>query len=114
MTETRRLREDHEASYPDPIRLAKGAPLALTGREDIWDGHRFLWAVAADGREGWVPEGLIARSGEGLTVTRDYSAVELTCTAGETVELLWQTHGWAWCRTAEGEEGWLPLRILSG
>ncbi len=34
MTETRSLLESHEASYPDPIRLAKGAPLVLTGRED--------------------------------------------------------------------------------
>ena len=34
MTEARSLLESHEASYPDPIRLAKGAPLVLTGRED--------------------------------------------------------------------------------
>lgn len=114
MTGTRRLLEGHEASYPDPIRLARGESLALTGREDNWDGHRFLWAVAADGRAGWVPAGLIVEGDGGPVAARDYSAVELTCAAGETVELLWQTHGWAWCRTAAGAEGWLPLRILSG
>ncbi len=36
--------------------MAKGEFLSLTGREDVWDGHRWLWAVADDGREGWVQQ----------------------------------------------------------
>ncbi len=46
--------ESHNASYADPIKVAKGEFLLLTGQEDVWDGHRWLWAVADDGREGWV------------------------------------------------------------
>jgi len=45
----------HNATYSDPIRVAKGEIVRLTGREDLWDGHRWLWAVAEDGKEGWVP-----------------------------------------------------------
>ncbi len=105
--------EAHRASYADSIEVAKGAPLSLTGREDVWDGHRWLWAVADDGREGWVPDDLIAEAGEGPVASRDFSAVELTCLAGETVEFIRQTHGWAWCRKDDGNEGWLPLGILS-
>ncbi len=61
-----------------------------------------------------MPEGLIVEGEEGPTAARDYAAVELTCAAGESVVLLWQSHGWAWCRRGDGREGWLPLRVLSG
>ncbi len=105
--------EKHTASYADSIEVAKGAVVSPTGREDLWDGHRWLWAVAEDGREGWVPDDLIAETDDGTVASRDFSAIELTCAAGETVESLWQTHGWAWCRKGDGSEGWLPLRNLS-
>jgi SH3-like domain-containing protein len=110
---TRTLRETHQASYADPITLSKGEPLALTGREDVWDGHRWLWAVAQDGREGWVPDGLITDGPAGPVAAGDFSALELSCSAGAAVEIIWQTHGWAWCQKTDGSEGWLPLRILS-
>ena len=54
--------ENHHASYAEPIKVAKGAVLSLTGREDVWDRHRWLWAVADDGGEDWVPDDLIMRS----------------------------------------------------
>lgn len=103
----------HEASYADPIAVEKGAPLALSGREEMWDGHRWLWAAAPDGREGWVPESLIVETAGGPAAKEAYSAIELTCSAGETVELLRERHGWGWCRDEEAREGWLPLRNLA-
>ncbi len=105
--------ENHSASYADAIEVAKGAVLSLTGREDVWDGHRWLWAVAGDGREGWVPDDLIAEIDERPVASRDFSAIELTCSAGDAVQFISKTHGWAWCRTSDGSEGWLPLRNLS-
>ncbi len=90
--------ETHNASYADSIEAAKGAPLSLTGREDVGDGHRWLWAVADDGREDWVPDDLVSESDEGLMASRDFSANELTCSAGEAVGLIRETHGWAGCR----------------
>ncbi len=55
--------ESHNASYADPIKVAKGEFLSLTGREDVWDGQRRLWAAADDGREGWVQHKAGSRSG---------------------------------------------------
>ena len=105
--------ENHHASYAEPIKVAKGAVLSLTGREDVWDGHRWLWAVADDGGEGWVPDHLIIEIDERPVASRDFSAIELTCSAGDAVEFIWQTHGWAWCRKCDGSEGWLPLGNLA-
>ena len=42
--------ENHSASYADSIKVAKGEFLSLTGREDVGDGHRWLWATADDCR----------------------------------------------------------------
>jgi SH3-like domain-containing protein len=111
--EPRVVLENHGASYADPIEVAKGEPVSLTGREDIWDGHRWFWAVADDGREGWVPDDLITEIDERPVASRDFSARELTCSAGDAVEFIRETHGWAWCRNCDGSKGWLPLRNLS-
>ena len=105
--------ENHHASYAEPIKVAKGAVLSLTGREDVWDGHRWLWAFADDGGEGWVPDDLIIEIDERPVASRDFSAIELTCSAGDAVEIIRKTHGWAWCRTCDGSEGWLPLGNLA-
>ncbi|WP_316015238.1 SH3 domain-containing protein [Roseobacter sp. HKCCA0434] len=97
-----RVIADWTASYADPIRLRAGEAVRLTGREDIWDRHRWLWAEAGE-RVGWVPDDLVAR-GRAL---RDYSALELTVKAGEEVEAGPAQHGWRWCSGARGE-GWVP------
>lgn len=109
----RTVMKGHQASYQDPIRVKQGDAVSLTGREDVWDGHRWLWAVAADGREGWIPDDLIVEDGEPPRAARDYSAVELTCRAGESVEVRYETHGWGWCRNSAGREGWVPMANLS-
>ena len=44
MTKPRRIVNSHQTSYADPIRVAKGAAFALTGRKGIWDADRWLWA----------------------------------------------------------------------
>jgi len=96
-------------TYADPIRVRAGEALVPDGREDLWDGHRWLWARAPDGREGWVPDTLVALDG---TAGWDYSAAELGCTTGEVLEVVARTHGWALCRNDAGAEGWVPLGSL--
>lgn len=113
MARLRKVRVGHEASYADPIEVAKGDRLTLSGDEDLWDGHRWIWAAAAGGKEGWVPDDLIVDLGDGPIAARDYSAIELTCESGEAVEVIHETHGWAWCRRHDGREGWVPLSCLS-
>jgi SH3-like domain-containing protein len=41
--------------------------------------------------------------------TRDYDSRELSVAAGEALEVLEEVAGWAWCRRAGGERGWVPV-----
>ena len=101
----------HAATYPDPIAVRCGDTLRLTGREEIWDGHRWLWAIAHN-REGWVPSDLPRRERGQTKAAYDYSARELDLEPGASVTVIEVSHGWAWCRDNRGLEGWVPLRVL--
>lgn len=101
------------ASYADPIGVAAGAPLHLTGRTELWDGHLWLWARSRDGREGWLPDSLVARGPGGARAREAYSAVELDCEAGQILIGEAEVHGWIWCHAADGAAGWVPARNLA-
>ncbi len=105
--------EDWEASYPDPIRVAAGERIHLTGEKDLWDGHLWLWARSAAGLEGWVPDSLVGAGADGPAAREDYTAVELTCRKGQTLVGERETHGWVFCRAADGRTGWVPRRNLA-
>lgn len=105
--------EEHFAVYADPICVKAGDRLTLTGKTDEWDGHIWLWAVGADGKAGWVPDSIVENRTERFQASRDYSAIELDCAKDEIVNVIEEIHGWAWCRSSMGKEGWVPLRILS-
>ena len=109
----RSVTQTHEATYADPIDVAEGDVISLSGREDSWEGHRWLWAVAADGREVWVPADLPCSRGNLTVAAYDYAARELTVVPDETVNLLHVSHGWAWCRRETGGEGWIPESVLA-
>ncbi|MEM8550932.1 MAG: hypothetical protein AAGF45_01015 [Pseudomonadota bacterium] len=101
----------HVPQYVDPIVVRAGTELKLNGEVDVWDGHRWLWAAAPDGREGWVPDTLPVSTPSGTVAAQDYSAVELAVSPGDEVTISAGTHGWSWCRCATGE-GWVPDRCL--
>jgi hypothetical protein len=107
-----RVIEDWQATYADPIRLAAGDMLYLTGREDNWDGHIWLWARSLDGLEGWVPDNVICEA-EGRHVAKgDYTAAELTCRRGQVLTAKKETHGWVFCIAEGGAAGWVPRKNL--
>lgn len=105
--------EGWQASYDDPIRLCAGEVVLLGDRQEHWDGYLWLWAQAADGREGWVPDALIDSAGGDRRARHDYSAVELSCAEGQVLEGGEAAHGWIWCRADNGGEGWVPRRNLA-
>lgn len=107
-----RVIEAHEASYTEPIAFDVGDEVRLTGHEDIWDGHRWLWASAPNGREGWIPDSF-ANAESRFVAKSAYSAMELTCRVGEVLEGDAETHGWVWARNSHGNAGWAPLRNLA-
>jgi len=104
---------DHQAIYPNPISIKQDDRITLSGRDDVWDGHRWLWAIANDSREGWVPDDLpIALSGNSARSAYDYSAAEISVDSGEFVNGTTQRHGWLWCQNNQGTFGWVPLNCL--
>lgn len=107
-----RVTQAWQASYDDPIRLSAGDPVWLTGRQERWEGHLWLWARASDGREGWVPDSVLQQDASGTVSREDYSAEELTCAPGEVLDAERETHGWLWCRNGMGDFGWVPRRNL--
>lgn len=112
MTFNLKTLESWNASYEDPIRVSCGDPLRLTGRVDTWDGHKWIWAIAPDGREGWIPDDLCEQQGKTVIATSDYSAMELTCSPDERLTGERETHGWTWCVNERGDAGWVPSRVV--
>jgi SH3-like domain-containing protein len=98
--------------YSDPITVNAGERLVLSGKEDMWEGHRWLWARSAAGKEGWVPDSLITAGPEGAIARSAYTAVELDCVVGDVLEAVDETHGWVMCRNPEGRAGWVPRSHL--
>ena len=104
----------HSATYADPITVESGGMVTLSGRQDIWNGHLWLWTVANDGREGWVPESLVNSKKPAIQTARfAYSAKELSCERGEQLTAVKSSHGWTWCCNAMGCAGWVPDENLS-
>lgn len=108
-----RVMETWTATYADPIRIDAGQQLLLSGETHDWDGNLWLWAKSAtDGKEGWIPDDL-PEERDGRVISRQaFSAIELTCVAGETVEGGAARHGWVWCQADDGRSGWVPARRL--
>ncbi len=76
-------------------------------------GAFLLWVIAIEASLPLFSDDLITEIDERPVASRDFSAIELTCSAGEAVDVIWGTHGWAWCRKCDGSEGWLPIGNLS-
>ncbi|MCM2477807.1 hypothetical protein HGO38_30640 [Rhizobium sp. CG5] len=105
--------KDHNATYPDPIAVKAGDIVTLSGRTDIWDGHTWLWAEGPDGKAGWVPDSLVSSSDGVMRALRQYHATELTCQKGDSLLVIEEAHGWAWCQSDNNKQGWVPLQNLS-
>ena len=105
-----RVITDYCSAYPEPLEVRAGEVVLVGQRDSEWPA--FLWCAAADGRGGWVPEGILVREGEQAVVREDYSARELTVTAGATVMVVRREGGWAWVLNEAGDTGWVPERHL--
>ena len=99
-----------QVHYPDPIRGAAGDRLTLGRRDDEFPG--WVWAMTADGREGWVPESWLRVEGESGVLLRDYDAAELPLETGDKVSGDLVESGWLWATVAGGRMGWAPLDCL--
>lgn len=96
----------YEDAYRDPICGKRGDVFRL-GHKNERDPE-FIWATAADGRCGWVPQAFLRRDGDLGRLIRNYTAQELTVDEGEIVEIQDAIGGWLWVATADGYQGWIP------
>ena len=105
------VRRAYESAYPAPFRGAAGDTLTLEDRETEYPG--WFWAIHGSGAAGWVPDTLIARQGNQITLRADYDATELTVAVNEPLTVLEQHGGWYRCRTSEAVEGWVPMENVA-
>ncbi|WP_139838605.1 hypothetical protein [Pseudoruegeria aquimaris] len=103
---------DWKALYEHPVTLDEGDEVWMSGKSDAWNGHTWIRARDRAGREGWIPETLPKRIGGRTYATASFSAQELTCQPGETLDGIEATHGWILCRNAKGSLGWVPSANL--
>ena len=113
-TDPLRVIRDWTATYADPIRVAAGDVVVLSGRRDVWDGRVWIWARAPDGREGWIPDDAVRQADGGSVATTGFDAREMTCRSGERVVVVAETHGWVLCSAPDGRRGWVPRAHLEG
>lgn len=108
-----RVLEDWQATYAHPIHVEAGDVLFITGRQDNWESHIWLWVRSAGGLEGWMPDIIVNETKFGYVATEEYTAAELTCRRGQVLVGEKETHGWVFCRSADGAAGWVPRKNLA-
>ena len=104
------VREAYSGQYSDPIRFRVGETVQVAQSDP--DFPEWYWCRAQDGREGWVHASLLSQHAETAVGLEDYSALELTVTAGECGRVVRVLSGWAFVELEDGRAGWLPEHIL--
>ena len=104
-----------KAHVPDSstsLIMKQGDILQGERRKTDWAG--WLWCTSDSGVSAWVPEVFLSKLPEGnlYHATCDYNSRELKIGAGQDVEIISTTAEWAWVRTGDDDEGWIPLENL--
>lgn len=102
----------YTAQYADPIEVAVGERVHFVDRADDGEYAGWKWAVASDGREGWVPRSYFSGSDSSARALRSYSARELNVAPGGEVLELDAFSGWLWVIDRNGRCGWVPVASL--
>ena len=90
------------------LQSQSGDSVRFVDRADDGEYAGWKWAVANDGRAGWVPREWFS-AGQGSAIAqRSYSARELAANAGDQILELDRFSGWIWAITPGGQTGWLP------
>ncbi len=101
-----------QPQYPDPIAVEVGDLVRFIDRVDDGEFPGWKFAVASDGRAGWVPQAWFRESPSGVKAMRAYDARELAVRPDERVIAGEQFGGWASAIREDGAVGWIPLSAL--
>ena len=107
-----KVTKNHKSEFHVTLIAAKGEVVRGEKRKTEYEG--WLWCQNNAGVDAWVPETYLEKlsdSGQ-FQFLKDYNSRELTVNEGQEVIVLDEDSGWAWARTALGEEGWIPLENL--
>jgi hypothetical protein len=108
-----RVIEAYRSPYPEPILFQKGE-VVVVGEEfsDDPDWLGWIWCEGGGGNSAWVPEQYLqVRDGRGVFL-RDYNAMELSISAGETLGVGEIVNGFGMAQKPDGLRGWVPMRNL--
>jgi len=105
-----RVIKDHKASFTYALCAVEGDEVSV-GKEDP-EMPGWFWCKSGSGVEMWIPRTHMAIEGTKGRFTQDYNSTELDAKAGETVQVLGETLGWAECLNGEWRYGWIPLTKL--
>lgn len=109
---TVKVTKSYRVAYADPIKLVAGERVQLAHEDQQWSG--WIWCKTRGGQTGWAPKQIFLPAEEGqFLVGEDYDATELDVAESESVDILFELNGWAWCRAAGRGAGWVPKDNLS-
>jgi hypothetical protein len=106
-----RARTAHQIPDRPSIHLAVGEEVRVGDRDTEWP--EFVFVIASHGA-GWMPARHLSRSSGLAVVEAAYDTAELPTEAGDVLEVVAEdlTSGWLWCRSADGREGWVPVKTV--
>lgn len=105
-----RVVRSHRNTFDDPIKLEAGKEVTTLDRDTEWIG--WLWCKTASEMHGWIPEAYLERNGDTAVLMVDYDATEPTVEKGDMLTVLGEESEWIWCRTWQGDQGWILKKCV--
>ena len=109
---TAKVIKKHSSEFVTPLVMKTDEILEGEKRETEWEG--WIYCRNTAGIFGWVPEPFLKKLPEAkeYVALRDYNAFELPVEVGQDLVILEEVSSWAWVRTTDYQEGWVPLENL--
>lgn len=107
--------KEYENSNGNPIELKAGDEVRIGVKfEDDGTWPNWIHCVSkSTGKSGWTPVQILQINGKSGVAVTDYTAKEMTVTAGDVVTGYQELNGWLWCvRQSDGQSGWVPANRL--
>ena len=98
---------EYVREFDNPIHITEGNEIEIIQRNE-GRYKEWYWCKSKEGTLAFVPESYLQVSGNAGLLKEDYDSTELTVFKGQILYLQEETGGWTWCRTEDGEYGWVP------
>ncbi|NHJ46254.1 MAG: hypothetical protein FK733_00565 [Asgard group archaeon] len=105
--------KNHQSTDPDLLSAKAGD--ILQGEEKSTFLPNWFWCHDKKGVYSWVPKTFLEAIHDQpgyFKLIKDYIAHELTVKVGDELNILSEDCDWAFAKTQNGEEGWVPLENL--